>query len=98
MAKTIAAIFTDDEIRWYIDDNRDVFEWFETDDDEDDIPEDKQDAIIDKVVASSTDGRLRDRLYDHLDTWIGEKFMDMMYEVLDEWIGEEINHHLNKED
>jgi len=98
MAETIASIFDTDEVWSYIHANKDVFEWFETDEDEEDIPEDVQDAIIDKVVASSTDGRLRNALYDHLDTWIGEQFMDMMYEVLDDYIGEEIRYLMSKKD
>ena len=55
-------------------------------------------AIADKVVTASTDGRLSAILGEVWDSWIGQQFGDAVYEACLDFIGDEVRNIVKKED
>ena len=94
MARTIASLLDADELETYIYINNDMFDWFETDEDEEEVSDERKDAIIAAVVEGTKDGRLEYLLYNLFDTWVGEQFSDMMYECIDHYVEQEIRERI----
>ena len=97
--EVIMPLLETDELLDYVKSNVDVMEWFDidwTDGKEREVTEEEQAEIIDKVVAESTDGRLRDVLYDCFDTWAWEQFSEVLYSAIDNYVGDEIARILNE--
>lgn len=64
---------------------------------EDEFTDEQVEAIADKVVAASTDGRLSGILGEVWDSWIGRQFGDAVYDACIDFIGDEVQNILNKE-
>lgn len=82
----IYSLYDTNTLESYIWNNRDMFDLAVDEETGEEISDDAAEAIVQKVVGKSTDGRLKQMFAECFDTWVGNEFSDMLYETLDDFI------------
>ena len=88
--KAIYTIMDTDKLGEYIGSNLEFF-GLATDSDGVGIPDSVQDATIDVVLASATDGRLANAITEVFSDFYGKAVLDKVYEVIDRFVYDEVN-------
>jgi len=95
MAKSIFSFMDTNGLRDYINSNLEMF-GLETDADGNEIPARIAGAALEKVISSSTDGRLDSMIRESLDDWYGQQIYDRIYECIDTFVYDEANNVLKE--